>query len=69
MYTKESIMSNVVSPKSSRMSRSERGEGVVSVALAVLIMAGLAGLMWVAYKGLIEDTNTQTKTLVNDLGK
>jgi hypothetical protein len=69
MYTKESIMSNVFSPKSSRMSRSERGEGVVSVALAVLIMAGLAGLMWVAYKGLIEDTNTQTKTLVNDLGK
>jgi hypothetical protein len=62
-------MSNLLPTKSSTHNRSERGEGVVSVALAVLIMAALAGLMWTAYKGLIEDTNTQTKTVVNELGK
>jgi hypothetical protein len=47
----------------------EQGEGVISVALAVLIMAGLAGIMWVAYRAMIVDANENVSKTVGDLGK
>jgi ferric-dicitrate binding protein FerR (iron transport regulator) len=45
----------------------ERGEGIISVALAVLIMAGLAALMWVAYNAMWEGANTKTRTKVESI--
>jgi hypothetical protein len=52
-----------------RSQASERGEGVISVALAVLIMAGIAGLMWVAYKTMIDNANKNVAGEVEKLGK
>jgi hypothetical protein len=51
-----------------RSTMSERGEGVISVALAVLIMAGLAGLMWVAYKQMFEDASKKAADGVSKIG-
>ena len=41
--------------------RGERGEGVISAAIAVLIMAGIGALMWVGFKTIWEDTEGNTK--------
>jgi type II secretory pathway component PulK len=46
----------------------ERGEGVISVALAVLIMAALAAGMWVAYKAMWDDASTRTANEVKKIG-
>jgi hypothetical protein len=46
----------------------ERGEGVISVALAVLIMAGIAALMWVAYKVMWDDASKRTADEVKKIG-
>ncbi len=51
-----------------RSTLDERGEGVISVALAVLIMASLAGLMWVAYKAMWDGANTKTANQINSIG-
>jgi hypothetical protein len=52
---------------SMRRRHEERGEGIISVALAVLIMAGLAALMWVAYNSMWEGANTKTRTKVESI--
>ncbi len=51
-----------------RTRRSERGEGVISVALAVLIMAALAAGMWVAYKAMWDDASKRTADEVKKIG-
>ena len=48
--------------------KDESGEGVISVAIAVLIMAFLGALMWVAFRSLWDDTSTRTKTQVDSIG-
>jgi hypothetical protein len=48
--------------------KDESGEGVISVALAVLIMAFLAALMWVAFRELWGDTETKIDTQVGSIG-
>jgi hypothetical protein len=48
--------------------RSERGEGVISAAIAVLIIAFLGALMWVAFKGIWEDTEQKTQEQVGQIG-
>jgi hypothetical protein len=47
----------------------ERGEGVISAAIAVLIMAGIGALMWVGFKAIWEDTETNTKDKVAEIGE
>jgi hypothetical protein len=47
----------------------ERGEGVISMAIAVLIMAGIGALMWVGFKVIWEDTETNTKDKVAEIGE
>lgn len=51
-----------------RIVRSERGEGVISTALVVLIMAALAAAMWVAMETLWDTTESKTTDLVADIG-
>ena len=48
--------------------REERGEGVISAAIAVLIMAFLGALMWVGFKALFQNTQDKTGNQVNQIG-
>ena len=45
-----------------RIVKDEKGEGVISAAIAVLVMAFLGVLMWTLFK----DTLTKANTNVND---
>ncbi len=47
----------------------ERGEGVISAAIAVLIMAALGALMWVGFQELWNDTSTQTSEQISQIGQ
>lgn len=47
----------------------ERGEGVISAAIAVLVMAGLGALMWVGFRTLWEDTEANTRDRVAEIGQ
>lgn len=43
-----------------RMHRSERGEGVISLAIAVLIMAVIGAAMYLVFSKLATDAGTKT---------
>ena len=59
-----------VAPSSSpRRARDDRGEGVISAAIAVLIMAGIGALMWVGFKQSWEDTERNTGDKVAEIGE
>ena len=49
--------------------RGDRGEGAISAAIAVLIMAGIGALMWVGFKTIWEDTEDNTKDKVAEIGE
>ena len=46
----------------------ERGEGVVSSAIAVLIFAALGAVMWVGFKSIWGDASSQTSTQIGKIG-
>ncbi len=48
--------------------RDEAGEGVISTAIAVLIMAALGAVMWLGFKGIWENASTKTNTQINSIG-
>jgi len=48
--------------------RDEAGEGVISTAIAVLIMAALGAVMWVGFQALWNNTNARTTNQVNTIG-
>ena len=56
-------------PTTARRVRDDRGEGVISAAIAVLIMAGIGALMWVGFKTIWEDTESTTKDKVAEIGE
>ncbi len=41
-----------------RLARTERGEGVISTAIAVLVMAALGVLMWTLFQSTLNTTQT-----------
>ncbi|HZN13751.1 MAG TPA: hypothetical protein VFB78_05765 [Acidimicrobiales bacterium] len=47
----------------------ERGEGVISAAIAVLIMAFLGVLMWVGFKATLGNAQGNVDNQVNQIGK
>ena len=47
----------------------EHGEGVISAAIAVLIMAFLGAAMWLAFKGMFQSTADNTKDQVDQIGR
>lgn len=49
--------------------RDERGEGVVSSAIAVLIFAALGALMWVGFRNLWGNASSQTSTQIDSIGR
>jgi hypothetical protein len=48
--------------------RDEEGEGVISAAIAVLIMAVLGALMWVGFQQIWGHASTQTDSQVTKIG-
>jgi len=51
-----------------RLVRNEHGEGVISAAIAVLVMAFLGAAMWVAFKAIFDGASTRVEANVNDIG-
>lgn len=48
--------------------RDERGEGVISMAIAVLIVAFLGVAAWLAFKGLLDDTKVKVEGQIDRVG-
>lgn len=48
--------------------RSDRGEGVISTAIAVLVMAFLGAAMWVTFNAVWKDTSENTENQVRIIG-
>ena len=46
----------------------QRGEGVISMAIAVLIIAALGVLMWLGFQTLWESTEADISDQVNQIG-
>jgi hypothetical protein len=51
-----------------RIQRSDRGEGVISTAIAVLVMAFLGAAMWVTFNAVWKDTSANTENQVKIIG-
>lgn len=51
-----------------RLHADERGEGVISAAIVVLIMAFLGAAMWGAFKLIFDDAAQNTSTEVGKIG-
>jgi len=52
-----------------RLRSEQRGEGVISVAIAVLIMAFLGAAMWLAFQEIFNSAATNTENQVNKIGQ
>ena len=52
----------------SRVVPDERGEGVISTAIAILIMAALGAIMWIGIQQLWGDTSSQTSDQIAKIG-
>lgn len=52
-----------------RLIKDESGEGVISAAIAVLIMAALGAIMWVGFRTIWNNTSTQTNNQINQIGR
>ncbi len=48
--------------------RDEAGEGVISTAIAVLIMAALGAVMWIGFNAIWENASTNTTDQINTIG-
>ena len=48
--------------------RGDTGEGVISAAIAVLIMAFLGALMWVGFQAIWNNAEQQTNEQINQIG-
>lgn len=46
----------------------ERGEGVISMAIAILIVAFLGAAAWLAFKGLLDGTKAKAETQLEKVG-
>jgi hypothetical protein len=57
------------SHRSPRRGRGDRGEGVISAAIAVLVMAFLGVAMWVGLKGIWDTAEDNTADQVGEIGE
>jgi type II secretory pathway component PulK len=51
-----------------RLLAEQRGEGVISAAIAVLVMAFLGVAMYKAFQGMFQDTADKTTNQINQIG-
>lgn len=49
--------------------RDEQGEGVISAAIAVLIVAALGALMWVGFQTIWENAESATNSKIAEIGR
>jgi hypothetical protein len=49
--------------------KDQSGEGVISAAIAVLIMAFLGAAMWVAFQAIFNDASNKTADQVDQIGR
>ena len=56
-------------PPADRRCGGERGEGVISTAIAVLIIAFLGVAMWAGFQTIFQDATDTTTEQVNLIGK
>ncbi len=54
--------------RTTRVVRSDRGEGVISTAIAVLVMAFLGAAMWISFNTIWKDTSKNTENQVKVIG-
>lgn len=52
-----------------RIRADERGEGVISAAIAVLVMAFLGVGLWFGFKATLSNTQTNVDQQLNQIGK
>lgn len=52
-----------------RIREDERGEGVISAAIAVLIMAFLGVALWFGFKATLQNTQANVDQQLDQLGK
>ena len=52
----------------SLIGKDEAGEGVISTAIAVLIMAALGAVMWVGFQAIWGNASTKTTDQINQIG-
>jgi hypothetical protein len=46
----------------------DRGEGVVSMAIAILIIAFIGAAAWVLFKGVLDGAGAKAKDQINQIG-
>jgi hypothetical protein len=51
-----------------RRPHDERGEGVISAAIAVLVMAFLGAAMWIGFKAMWDTTEDKVNEKVSEIG-
>jgi hypothetical protein len=51
-----------------RALRDDRGEGVISTAIAVLVVAFIGAAMWVAFNSIWNDSEDRIRDNVEDIG-
>jgi len=52
-----------------RTRRSERGEGVISTAIAVLVVAFLGIALWKGFDGMVTTATDRTRAQVEQIGR
>jgi hypothetical protein len=56
-------------PERPHRRRDERGEGVISTAISVLVVAALGVAMWVAFSNIFQDVSEKTNGQVEQIGE
>jgi len=56
------------SPTRGRPCKGDRGEGVISAAIAVLIMAFLGAAMWIGFQQMWKTTEATTNDKITQIG-
>jgi hypothetical protein len=62
------LLRNTAVATARRFGADERGEGVISAAIAVLIMAFLGALMWIGFRTIWEDSEDNIRTETERIG-
>lgn len=58
----------MTSARQLRRRNNERGEGVISLAIGVLIIAFLGAAMWLAFHETLQNTQTRVNEQVESIG-
>lgn len=69
LYVWQMYLRDGTARRSPRLVRDERGEGVMSMAIAVLIMAFLGVIVWVGFKATLDNTQKKVDGQVDQIGR